>query len=206
MSVNRGRICELVNLQAESMILRRYFCKERDKGGLSCRSRSCTVVLDSGRLDHRMAHRERLAKAVLVVASRRRWSGGRGAFPGVLKGGHTRRDLDTRCLPFHGWTVPRWPSTGFEQRPSFVAVADLQPCLLYLQPSEPTTNPNLMSRFILSFLRRAISRHLAWRRRVFLFLPGDRCASVYLVYLSSLSRAREEDSSPNGSRNIVTSV
>lgn len=103
------------------------------------------------------------------------------------------------------WTVPRWPSRGFEQRPSFVTVADLQPCLLYLQPSEPTTNPNLMSRFILPFLRRAISCHLA-RRRVFLFLPERSLRlSVYLVYLSSLQLVKRI-SSPNGPRNIVTSV
>lgn len=34
----------------------------------------------------------------------------RGAFRGVLKGGHTRRDLDTRCLLFHVHAVPQWPS------------------------------------------------------------------------------------------------
>lgn len=74
-------------------------------------------------------------------------------------------------------TVPQW-SSGVKQRLSFVAVVDLQRCLLYLQPSRATANPNLMSRCSLSFLHRpSVS--------LVLFLPRDRCTFVYLVYLSS---------------------
>lgn len=151
-------------------------------------SRSCTVVLDSERLDHSEERifmndrRSRLARAVLRPDDPQDVA----RFQASLKvATHVAISILLVVFPFT-WTVPRWPSRGFEQRPSFVTVADLQPCLLYLQPSEPTTNPNLMSRFILPFLRRAISWHLAWRR-VFLFLPGRSLRlSVYLVYLSSL--------------------
>ena len=155
------------------------------------------VELDSERLDHSEEERifmndgrsllKRLARAVLVVvASRPDDPEDVARFQASLKVATHVAISILVVFPFT-WTVPRWPSRGFEQRPSFVTVADLQPCLLYLQPSEPTTNPNLMSRFILPFLRRATSPGISHGVAFFSFYRGDRCASPCTSFISRAS-------------------